>query len=101
MLAAAPPQTPSTTTTPTIKVDAVQKMGAAVVIHGDTMPAERSAQLLERYLGRAPRSAETDALHLYGCLYRYLELLWYLALDRPVLDEASVTKKLSALRAML
>ncbi len=58
----------------------------AVVINGDSLSAPDADALLNAYLGRAPHAEERDTLHQYGCIYRYLELLWYLALDKPVLE---------------
>jgi thiamine kinase-like enzyme len=73
----------------------------AVVINGDAMTAADAESLVRNYLGRTPRSEERHALHLYGGIYRYLELLWYQALERPVLDGAALEKKFAALRDML
>ena len=73
----------------------------AVVINGDNLRAGDAEELLESYLGRSPRVPERDALYLYGGIYRYLELLWYLALDRPALDGPAIEKKYAALRSLL
>jgi len=73
----------------------------AVVVNGDDLAAGESEQLLAGYLGRPPRAEERDALYLYGGVYRYLELLWYQALNRPALDGAALEKKFAALKAML
>lgn len=50
----------------------------AVLVHGDELPAQTARALLEHYLGRPPEYAELTLLTHYGCLYRYLELLWHL-----------------------
>lgn len=55
----------------------------AVVLHGDDMPPEAGEQLVTAYLEREPRPEERALLRHYGALYRYLELLWYLALPSP------------------
>jgi thiamine kinase len=73
----------------------------AVVINGDSLSASDTETLLDAYLGRAPDETERDLLHQYGCIYRYLELLWYLALEKPVLEECAIKEKSSALVSML
>jgi thiamine kinase len=73
----------------------------AVVVNGDSMELTDSEILLDAYLGRIPDDRERDALHLYGCIYRYLELLWYLALDKPVLEVSALEKKSATLKSML
>jgi thiamine kinase len=73
----------------------------AVVVNGDEMSAPEADALLEAYLGRTPFAQERDTLHQYGCVYRYLELLWYLALERPVLQPDAIAAKSAALIAML
>lgn len=73
----------------------------AVVANGDSLGITDSEVLLETYLGRAADSRERDTLHLYGCIYRYLELLWYLALDKPVLGVRAIEEKSAALKSML
>ena len=73
----------------------------AVVVNGDSLELTDSEILLEAYLGRIPDNRERDALHLYGCVYRYLELLWYLALDKPVLEVSAIRGKTTALNSML
>jgi thiamine kinase len=73
----------------------------AVVVNGDELSAPETDALLEAYLGRAPHEEEHDALQQYGCVYRYLELLWYLALDKPVLSAETLAQKSAALLAML
>jgi thiamine kinase len=73
----------------------------AVVVNGDSLELTDSEILLEAYLGRIPDNRERDSLHLYGCIYRYLELLWYLALDKPVLGVSAIEEKSTALKSML
>ena len=73
----------------------------AVVVNGDSMAAADTEALLIAYLGRSPTAEEQCVLHHYSCIYRYLELLWYLALDKPVLNSAAVEQKISTLTDML
>lgn len=73
----------------------------AVVVNGDSLPEPDVEALLNAYLGRAPQAVERDTLHQYGCVYRYLELLWYLALDTPVLGADAIAEKSAALIDML
>jgi len=66
----------------------------AVVINGDGLNRAQTDQLLDTYLGRAVSTTERQALHHYGCIYRYLELLWYLAQERcPVAGETLAVKQ--------
>lgn len=73
----------------------------AVVINGDALSAAEAEALLDAYLGRTASAEERDSLHQYGCIYRYLELLWYLALEKPVLEPQVIAEKSAALVAML
>jgi len=73
----------------------------AVVINGDSLSASDTDALLIAYLGREADERERDMLHQYGCIYRYLELLWYLALDKQMLEPSAIEKKSSALLNML
>jgi thiamine kinase len=73
----------------------------AVVVNGDSLGPSATDALLETYLGREPDSKERDTLHLYGCIYCYLELLWYLPLDQPLLTQSAIEQKSTALRSML
>lgn len=73
----------------------------AVVIHGDDLPAADADALLNAYLGRAPTEQERQQLFRYGCIYRYLELIWYLALEVPVLNADAVEAKSTALVKLL
>lgn len=69
----------------------------AVVANGDSLSSAETQVLLQAYLGRAARDEERAALHQFGCVYRYLELLWYLALDRPVLAQEDIEDKTQSL----
>ena len=73
----------------------------AVVVNGDSLDAPDTDKLLLAYLGRAPDERERQALHRYGCVYRYLELLWYLAQERPVLAPGALEEKVAELGDML
>lgn len=73
----------------------------AVVVHGDSLSREDEDALLHAYLGRAPTEQERRWLHQYGCIYRYLELIWYLALETPVLGADVVDARTSALVNLL
>jgi len=73
----------------------------AVVVNGDSLPEPDADVLLNAYLGRTPHDRERDTLQQYGCIYRYLELLWYLALDTPVLGPDAIAEKSAALVNML
>lgn len=73
----------------------------AVIVNGDALSAQKTEALLCSYLGRAPNAWERDTLYRYSCVYLYLELLWYLALQKPVLDALAIEEKLIALNLML
>lgn len=73
----------------------------AVVVNGDSLSAPDTEALINTYLGRLPDARERHTLHQYGCIYRYLELLWYLALDKPVLAVGAIEEKSAALVNML
>jgi len=73
----------------------------AVVVNGDELLPGETERLLACYLGRSPHTEEEQALHLYSGIYRYLELLWYLALDRPAVNGPSLEKKYAALQSAL
>ncbi len=53
----------------------------AVVIHGDDLRNPEATELTRHFLGRPAEAAENSLLLAYGCLYRYLELLWYRAVE--------------------
>jgi aminoglycoside phosphotransferase (APT) family kinase protein len=73
----------------------------AVILNGDDLPIDSKETLLHDYLGRRPDDSERRAVHRYGCIYRYLELLWYLTLETPVLDQLTIESKRDALEQML
>jgi thiamine kinase len=53
----------------------------AVVSVGDALNDADTEQLLRGYLGREPETDEWLQLSDSQCIYRYLELLWFAALD--------------------
>jgi thiamine kinase-like enzyme len=73
----------------------------AVIIHGDALDPGEATELVEAYLGNPADTATLDSLYAYGCIYRYLELLWYQALDKPMPEGQSAGEKLSELEDML
>ena len=73
----------------------------AVVAAGDELDTSASALLLDSYLGRPATAAESTRLEQYGCVYRYLELLWYLAREHPLLEEGQTAEKLNRLENAL
>jgi thiamine kinase len=73
----------------------------AVVVNGDSLTAAQADALLNAYLERSPNDQEQDVLQQFGCIYRYLELLWYLALDQPVLGPDVMREKSAVLLNML
>lgn len=73
----------------------------AVIVNGDLLTKSDTDTLLKAYLGRSPSTQERRLLYQYSCIYRYLELLWYLALKTPALDMQSIEEKSVALTGML
>jgi len=73
----------------------------AVVIIGDSLSTAQTDELLEAYLGRTATSAERQELHQHSCVYRYLELLWYLALQRATVEPVVLEQKTAALENAL
>ncbi len=73
----------------------------AVVITGDSLHTEQADALLLAYLGRTANSAERLELRQHSCVYRYLELLWYLAQQPTALEPAPLARKIAALEQAL
>lgn len=73
----------------------------AVVVAGDELDAATTEALLEAYLGRPATSDEQILVAHYACVYRYLELLWYLAQDHPCLGDEQLWFKMDLLGASL
>jgi thiamine kinase len=73
----------------------------AVIVNGDAMSELTREAMLYSYLGRAPNDWERVTLHRYSCVYRYLELLWYMALEKPILDAPTIAHKLAELNTLL
>ena len=51
----------------------------AVVAGGDALDEIQTRDLLQAYLGRDAHEQEWQLLRSYTCIYRYIELLWYLS----------------------
>jgi thiamine kinase-like enzyme len=73
----------------------------AVVVAGDNLGPNDTDKLLQAYTGRQRTASEQQLIAQYGCVYRYLELLWYLTQDSPVLDETELQEKLKVLQESL
>ena len=73
----------------------------AVVVNGDLLSKVETEALITAYLGRDPDAQERSLLDQYSCIYRYLELLWYLALEKPALNAAAIEEKSAALMNLL
>ena len=73
----------------------------AVVVNGDSLSTAHADELLGAYLGRAASSAERQELRQHSCVYRYLELLWYLAVQRIAPEPALLEQKIAALENIL
>jgi len=73
----------------------------AVVVNGDALDDAQAQQLVTAYLGREPDTLERQALYRFSAIYRYLELIWYLALEEPVLSPAVIEEKTAALQRLL
>jgi thiamine kinase len=73
----------------------------AVVVNGDLLSKVETEALITAYLGRAPDAQERSLLDQYSCIYRYVELLWYLALEKPALNAAAIEEKSAALMNLL
>ena len=66
----------------------------AIVAAGDNLGATATNELLEAYSGGPPTAAEIQLVAQYGCVYRYLEVLWYLTQDSTILDDTQLQEKL-------
>lgn len=73
----------------------------AVVAAGDNLGPTATHDLLEAYSGTQPTGVEQQLITQYGCVYRYLELLWYMTQDCPILDGTQIQEKLEILRESL
>ena len=69
----------------------------AVIICGDELSEAEAGKLVACYLCREANPAERSALLDYCCIYRYLELLWYLAQRHPALDARKQEKAIGLL----
>ena len=73
----------------------------AVVINGDSLSAAQADALLHAFLSRPPQDQERLEMYRYSCIYRYLELLWYLALQRSPAGPDALAQKVAELEALL
>lgn len=73
----------------------------AVVAAGDNLTSPAIEKLLEAYADKPPSATQLQLVAQYGCLYRYLELLWYLVQDYPVLEYWQIQEKLEQLSESL
>ncbi len=73
----------------------------AVITAGDNMTPGESEALVGAYLERPPTDAELELLRACQGIYRYLELLWYLAPDREITAGPDLAGRLHALEASL
>ncbi|MDZ7784483.1 MAG: choline kinase family protein [Halioglobus sp.] len=73
----------------------------AVIAHGDELGETAAAQLATAYLEREPTDAEQMRLRHYGCIYRYLALLWYLATGREAIADKNANRQHRELRELL
>lgn len=70
----------------------------AVIVAGDELGATTGKNLLEAYLDRPAVEEDMRKLQLHSCVYRYLEVLWYLTVEHPGLAEGMLSDKLCQLR---
>lgn len=70
----------------------------AVIVAGDELDAGIARTLLDSYLDRPAMEQDLLQLQLHSCVYRYLELLWYLAAQHRGLAEGVWQDKLSRLQ---
>lgn len=73
----------------------------AVISVGDALDDSQTGELVDCYLGRSATARERLRLQQHCTVYRYLELLWYLALDRQLLTPASMADKVAGLERSL
>ena len=65
----------------------------AVVTAGDSLEATGRDILLSSYLGREAEPADKHTLSQHEYIYRYLELMWFSALDDPVERERHLSEE--------
>lgn len=73
----------------------------AVIVHGDELDDSAAVRLATAWLERKPTDAEQARLRHYGCIYRYLALLWYLATGREAIAEQNAGRQHRELRELL
>lgn len=65
----------------------------AVVSAGDEMSESATSALLIQYLQRTPTPAEEIVFAQYQVVYRYLELLWFSALENEAARNSALTRE--------
>jgi thiamine kinase len=73
----------------------------AVTATGDSFDGAGRLEFLETYLQRPASADDHLQLQLHSCVYRYLEILWYQAVEHPDLDEQALQSRLALLGASL
>jgi hypothetical protein len=73
----------------------------AVTATGDDLDSAQREELLETYLQRPVHADDHQQLQLHSCIYRYLEILWYQAVEHPEFDELALQSRLAQLGADL
>ena len=73
----------------------------AVVSTGDALAEKNVEALLAAYLAQPASAAEHQLVADYSSVYRYLELLWYLAQKHPGLSATALQLKLDLLQKSL
>ena len=69
----------------------------AIVIGEDGVDSTWGESVLRAYLERTPSAIERELVHAYGCVYRYLEILWYLAQQKTPPDASFLQRRTNAL----
>ena len=73
----------------------------AVVAGGDALDELQTRALLLAYLGREADAQEWQLLRSYCCIYRYIELLWYLSQQKSPPQRDFITRRIAALTSQL
>jgi len=73
----------------------------AVVTGGDALDELETRGLLQAYLGREADAQEWQLLRSYCCIYRYIELLWYLSQQKSPPQRDFIKAKIAALTSEL
>lgn len=73
----------------------------AVICCGDALTGTQQQVLVEHYLQRSATEQEQLLLQRYSCVYRYLELAWYLAQERQALNDQAIAARYASLASAL